>query len=177
MQGIFYDCPQLKYIDLSNFNTSSVTNMIGIVNYCTNLIYVNLYNFAIKEGIRYDRIFDNTSSYLQICINDSYTISQLKSIYTNIFQCYQNNIDNQQDLLIKNLENYFTSEIYNTTHLLEGEDEFFEDEKIKVTLTTVKNQNKNQDKNITTIDLGQCEDLLREKYNISKNESIYSIIY
>ena len=94
--------------------------------------------------------------------------------------CIQNHIDNQtidnlieQDLIIKNMEIYFTSEDYDTTYLDEGEDEIFESEDMTIVLTTVQNQNKNRNKNITIIDLGQCEELLRAEHNISDDESIY----
>ena len=42
-----------------------------------------------------------------------------------------------------------------------------------ITLTSTQNQKLNQDKNVTTINLGMCEDKLREYYNISHNDSLY----
>ena len=54
-----------------------------------------------------------------------------------------------------------------------GEDDVFEDEKMTVTLTTTQNQKNNTNNNITIIDLGECEDLLRKEYNISDDELLY----
>ena len=42
-----------------------------------------------------------------------------------------------------------------------------------VTLTTLENQRKHLNNNMTTIDLGYCETLLKNGYNISDNETIY----
>ena len=42
-----------------------------------------------------------------------------------------------------------------------------------VTFTTTQNQKNNINDNITSIDLGQCEILLRKYYNLTNNETIY----
>ena len=42
-----------------------------------------------------------------------------------------------------------------------------------ITFTTPENQKKNINNNMTTIDLGECETLLRNFYNISNNETLY----
>ena len=39
-------------------------------------------------------------------------------------------------------------------------------------MTSTENQKNNEDKNIT-IDLGQCENILKTEYNISNNDSLY----
>ena len=44
---------------------------------------------------------------------------------------------------------------------------------MKITLTTTQNQKNNINKNLTVIDLGKCEDLLREEYNISDDALLY----
>ena len=46
-------------------------------------------------------------------------------------------------------------------------------EKLTITLTTPQNQRNNININMTKIDLGECEILLRKFYNISDNESLY----
>ena len=55
----------------------------------------------------------------------------------------------------------------------QGEDEIIKTEKITVTLTTTQNQINNINSNMTSIDLGECETLLRNYYNISNNETLY----
>jgi len=77
------------------------------------------------------------------------------------------------DFILKNLENDFTSKDYNTSKLDNGENEIYEYEKMTITLTTTKNQRENRNINTTAIDLGECENLLKDKYNISRNEKLY----
>ena len=77
------------------------------------------------------------------------------------------------DAFIQNIETIFTSKYFNTTKLDEGKDEIYETQKIKVTLTTSKNQKNNLNDNTTSIDLGKCEEELKKFYNLKDNEIIY----
>ena len=77
------------------------------------------------------------------------------------------------DKFIKNIENIFTSKDYNTSKLDEGKDEKYETEKMKITLTTSKNQKNNINNNTTNIDLGKCEDEIIKFYNLTNNETLY----
>ena len=42
-----------------------------------------------------------------------------------------------------------------------------------VTFTTTQNQKNNSKSNVTTINLGECETLLRKFYNISDEQPLY----
>ena len=77
------------------------------------------------------------------------------------------------DNIIQNIENKFTSEKYDTSNLDKGHDEIITNGRITTTLTTSKNQRNNINNNMTRIDLGECENILRNYYNISINESLY----
>ena len=48
MSGMFNECNELEYLDLSNFNTSKVTDMSIMFNKCHKLKYLNLLNFSIN---------------------------------------------------------------------------------------------------------------------------------
>ena len=71
------------------------------------------------------------------------------------------------------MEEIFTSSDYDTSNLDKGEDEIIKTEKMTVTLTTTQNQKNNSNFNMTSIDLGECEILLRNFYNISNDELLY----
>ena len=45
-----------------------------------------------------------------------------------------------------------------------------------LSISSLKNQKNNINNNMTSIDLGDCEDLLRDDYNISINDTIYIAI-
>ena len=76
------------------------------------------------------------------------------------------------DYLLKKIEEEFIDN-YDTSKLDNGEDEYITTEKITWTFTTLENQRKNINNNMTTIDLGECEALLRAEYNISYNKTLY----
>ena len=72
------------------------------------------------------------------------------------------------------LEDYITDDYFNTTDIERGKNEIIECEDIKITLSTTKNQ-KDAENNINTtiIDLTECENILKNEYNITENEFIY----
>ena len=77
------------------------------------------------------------------------------------------------DYILHNFETYLTSEEYNTSKLENNQDDIYEYEKMTITMTTTQNQRNNTYKNITTIDLGECENILKTKYNIPENDILY----
>ena len=76
------------------------------------------------------------------------------------------------DNLLDTLEEGFTDS-FDTSNIDEGQDEVIKTEKVTVTFTTVENQKNDLNQNVTTIDLGDCENKLRNYYNLSSNETIY----
>ena len=48
MKAMFRKCKELENLDLSNFNTSNVTNMEFMFYECDKLKYLNLLNFSIN---------------------------------------------------------------------------------------------------------------------------------
>ena len=44
---------------------------------------------------------------------------------------------------------------------------------IYITFTSTENQKNNIESNLSTIDLGECENLLRIHYNLTNNQTIY----
>ena len=77
------------------------------------------------------------------------------------------------DILINNIEEDFISKDYNTAIIDKGHDIVFPIGNMKMTLTTTKNQKYNTNNNITLIDFGECESLLREEYHIPNDELLY----
>ena len=89
MDYMFYNCNSLKSIDLSNFNTSNVTNMKGMFYNCSSLTSIILSNFnskniKTKDGINQMFINCNKLQLRNIKCND-YTIK------------YQFLLDNKKD--------------------------------------------------------------------------------
>ena len=80
---------------------------------------------------------------------------------------------NYYNNLIQYIDNSFTSPKYDTTNIENGKDEIIKTDQMTVTFTTTENQKNNLYNNMTSIDLGECETLLRNFYNISDNETLY----
>ena len=75
--------------------------------------------------------------------------------------------------ILKSIETSFTSDNYDTSNLDKGKDEIIEIEQIKITFTTTQNQKNITNNNMTSLDLGYCETLLREHYNLSNDTILY----
>ena len=144
-------------VDYNNENTTinSLNNEIYEIIYTS----INLLNSETNKNI------DTTINSLNYETN--------KNIDTTINSLNYNEEIDYYNYILKKIEGDFTSENYDTTHLDNGKDDIITNGKITTTLTTIKNQKNNINNNVTRIDLGECETLLRNFYNISINESLY----
>ena len=76
--------------------------------------------------------------------------------------------------MVENIQEEITNGI-DTSGIDKGEDIIIQEKDVTVTITKNNNQKNemNSKTNTTSIDLGECETKLKNKYNISKNESLY----
>ena len=159
-------------------------------------------HFEIKFN-NYSNCYDNCSYYYYFdkennkyyCTLNSSCPNEYPKLNKDKFECVKYNIENiLDDLIIKEknetekmskeeeieyydnlldiLEEGFTDS-FDTSNIDEGQDEVIKTEKVTVTFTTVENQKNDINQNVTTIDLGDCENKLRNYYNLSSNETIY----
>ena len=68
-------CSSLKELNLSNFNTNNVTNMIGMFSGCSSLKELNLSNFNTNNVTDMEGMFYECSEQLK---------NKIKSEYKNI---------------------------------------------------------------------------------------------
>ena len=122
-----------------------------------------------NESFSFEIILD------QECVSDCELDSLLN--YSCILN-YQDGKSNTKifDVILGKINDLFISDDYNTSEIENGKDVIFKYENMKVTFTTLKNQ-KNDEKNgnVSTIDLGDCERILKEIYNISRNETLFLV--
>ena len=136
----------------------------------------NRNSFNCYETCSYYYYFDNKNNYH--CTINSTCPKNYPKLIEEKKECVINDIKDIIDDAIKEkneteiIEDEFT-ENYDTSKIDNGEDEVIKTEKITVTFTTSENQKNNINNNQTTIDLGECENLLRIEYNISPNETLY----
>ena len=80
-------------------------------------------------------------------------------------------IQNRTELIQKIIDNLITE--LNMTEIDNGIDKKIVEKNIVFLFTSTLNQKNNEDKNNITMDLGECENILKYNYNISYNDSLY----
>ena len=63
--------------------------------------------------------------------------------------------------------------VINTSNIEDGKDIVIQGKETSFTITTTENQKNSENKNVTTINLGECENKLKDYYNISRNKSLF----
>ena len=71
MSDMFDSCSKLTSLDLSNFNTSNVTNMYGMFHNCTSLVSLDLSNFDTSKVTNMVHMFDGCSKLNRIILNNT----------------------------------------------------------------------------------------------------------
>ena len=89
------------------------------------------------------------------------------------FESIENEYTRYMDMILKYLEKCLTSPEYNISNSINKNEDILIIDKLIITLTTSENQKNNINKNMTTIDLGDCEKKLREYYQIPPNEKLF----
>ena len=90
------------------------------------------------------------------------------SDYKNCFTDINNYITNKTEYMINNLIKKL-----DISDIDSGNDKKIKDKNTSIIMTSTKNQKKNENEEMVTIDLCGCEDILKNEYNISKNDSLY----
>ena len=120
----------------------------------------------------------------QICVNNcSINLLKVKKCIIKyekeINEEYEEEKDNSnenkdkkeaEDVILENFENNIKE--YDTSDIDKGTDDIFENNQMTITLTTSDNQKNNND-NVTIINLGECEDKLRKFYKLNEEDKIY----
>ena len=144
-------------------------------NYESNISnYKNCY-LNNPNGIITDTIINTFKSEITNSIIDNN--SQLISIDTIINTYKETNTNNKQKKenrreIIEDSINDIFNEL-NITDIDNGKDKKIAEKDLTIILTSTHNQKNNEDKNNITMNLGQCEDILKKEYNISNNDSLY----
>ena len=96
----------------------------------------------------------------------------------NLNNCLNNEKTNEKeiycyDTILKDIEDIYSSRYFDTSDIDNGLDQIIEIDKTRVILSTTENQKNNINSDFTTIDLGDCEQSLRQAYNLSDDDTIY----
>ena len=142
-------CPQ---------NTSKRKNDDDLNKYNIN------YKYFCKPECNKEAPFERV--YEQECVENC----DIKNLLDKI--CVLNYYDKEREdkiyvPILEELENTLINGELNTSDIENGKNEIIEFEDMTITLTTTKNQKNNEDNsNTSTINLGECENILRKEKNI-----------
>ena len=111
MSYMFYECTSLTSIDLSNFNTSNVTNMWGMFNYCSSLTSLDLSSFNTSNVTDMGSMF-NSCKQLTILDLSGFNILNVTNMRCMFMSC--------SSLISLELGNFNTSKVTNMSDMFYG---------------------------------------------------------
>jgi surface protein len=161
MNYLFYNCASLEVLDISNFNMAQTTNAQDMFFGVNNLIFINLYNTQDNGKITSSSLNTDTEYLFYIC-QENEIITNLNSInccsYPNIASC--------------NAESKAIAVNYNSiiTNIADQDFKIVKTENSIIQFTTLKEQMSNTDNSYSSIDLGDCEDKLRQQEHLSESD-------
>ena len=148
------------------------------VDFCDNISLSNgtckldyYKDIEIKEStFTYENTYDIKSEDTKIVLSSTSDI-----IYDKIDNLLNGNIYNDKTNIIEDIKDLFSSGEFNDQldNIVNGEKDIIVNNKdILIQITTTDNQKKNENHNISSIDLGECETILKNEYKINQNTSL-----
>ena len=158
-----YESPEGYYLDEKDYIYKLCYNSCRI---CDKIGDETQHNcIKCNEDYIYEiSILNNKNCYTNIpdIITDS------NELITDLKQKTKNSTEIIKDIII---ENIFKN--LNITEIDNGIDKKIKEKNLIIILTSTLNQKIKEDKNNITMNLGKCETLLKNNYNISNNDSLY----
>ena len=111
MQFMFVMCTSLTSLDLSNFNTSNVTDMQGMFRECSSLTSLDLSNFNTTNVTNMTRMFSGCSSLTSLDLN-GFNTSKVTNMSEMFYYC--------SSLTNLDLNNFNTSNVTNMGNMFDG---------------------------------------------------------
>ena len=111
MQGMFGDCSSLTTLDLSKFNTSNVTSMNEMFYGCSNLTNLDLSNFDTSKVTSMSYMFDNCSSLTKLDVSnfDTSNVTDMSDMFNTC-----------SSLTTLDLSNFDTSKVTSMSYMFDN---------------------------------------------------------
>ena len=109
---MFSGCENLKYLDISNFNTKNVEFMDGMFKNCKSLKSLNLNNFDISNVYNLYAVFYNCQNLISLNLSNFIPKKNISSTSEMFYNC--------KSLELINLSNFDFSKVFNTEKMFEG---------------------------------------------------------
>ena len=204
----YTECPNNTYISpidnnfciINNINSEKSTNILSNSNEILESKILSEYIESQYTQSNNKNLYGNDSDIITNMENNNFInnseiltnintetyIEKNNEIITNINTETYINESNEESIIFKqqmieNIRNKIINGEINFTNLAQGKEDYliiYENDIIYQITTSNNHKNKEYD-NISTIDLGECENILKDKYNIDKNIPliIYKIDY
>jgi surface protein len=111
MMGMFYDCASLIYLNIDNFNTSSVDSMFHLFYNCSSLTSLDVSSFDTSSVVNMQGMFGQCHSLISLNLSNFKT-----SKVTNMKEMF----DGSYSLLSLDLTNFDFSLVNNMNNMLNG---------------------------------------------------------
>ena len=136
-----------------------------------------------NPNFRFLEDFENDTNCYPLCENDYYfdesrryhcveVISKNELSTSIINSVMENDINSVKEKILIIIQEMLNN-TFNFINFEEGNDTVFVSKDASYTVTSTSNQKNNKNNNNSIIDLGECENKLKEVYNISLNDSLY----
>ena len=191
MDSVFYGCSALKSLDLSTFQTTSVTSMNNLFYNCASLEVLDISNFNMVQTTNTENMFFGLNKLMYINLyntqdNGKITESNLNNIERVFYICQENNIItnpnsinccNYPNLSACNAESKEIEMNYNSIIADLGSQDFkvIKTQNSIIQYSTLKDQSTNTDNSYSSVDLGDCEDKLRQQEGLSESEDFLMV--
>ena len=176
MNYMFYNCSSLNILDISNFNLVSITNIEQIFDGIININYINLYN--TKDNGHLSESFLNHYNFG----NKRFYVCQQYNIITNAMSKNCCEIDNEGLCTVEDNTLDLNTTDTNETELIEEiyniiisnlEDYGYKIVKTQTSVfqySTIEEQLNNKTEEVSSVDLGECEEKLRKQEGLNDTE-------
>ena len=110
MRRMFSSCSSLTSLDLSNINTSQVTNMLSIFEECSSLTSLYLSNFNTSKVTDMVHMFSNCSSLISLDLSnfDTTQVSKMVGMFASCSLLTSLNLSNLDTSKVTNMSNMFS---------------------------------------------------------------------
>ena len=106
---MFYNCLGIYEIDLSNFNSSSVTNMAYMFRSCSNLVNINFSNFDTSKVTTMEGLFVYCSSLISLDLSsfDTLLVTNIENMFYDCWSLSALNISNWNTQKVEGMSSVF----------------------------------------------------------------------
>ncbi len=111
MDSMFYGCNNLTSLDLSNFNTTNVTNMSGMFYGCNNLTSLDLSNFNTTKVTDMQQMFYNCPSLTSLDLSN-FNTTNVTNMQFMFYVC--------RNLISLNVSNFNTTNVTDMRNMFSG---------------------------------------------------------